>query len=385
MTVLGLGSLANAQIGGPVDAEQQSDAKTLTPYGFFMPNIIAATKAVSSYGNNNESAMTEAAYPAVSASNSSPSGARDSIQVQQSRFGLKYNPSAQVRGQVEIDFLSTSNAAPTTGSSPRLRMAKVEYEAVKNLTVFLGQDWDLFSPLNPFGYNYVGNSFRAGNAGFFRQQLGVLTKPMEHLEAAASVGMGVPDSGITSDQADELSTKPVYQLRAAYVDGKNRAGLSGVYSQISYATVTNTSISPVQSKAMGLNAFAEGAMGNFELKAEAFMGQNLQNINMFTIGLANTNLKTVEETGGYISLKYHIQKASVWGTVGGDFMSHTAEISSAAAGTKGMLSNRAIKLGADYALTDKLKAFYEASLFDTKYFNANATTFANDIGFQLML
>jgi hypothetical protein len=75
-----------------------------------------------------------------------------------------------------------------------------------------------------------------------------------------------------------------------------------------------------------------------------------------------------------------LQKASVWGTVGGDFLSHTSEIAS------GIISNRAIKLGVDYALTDKLKAFYEASLFDTKYVGSvNATTFANDIGFQLML
>lgn len=331
--------------------------------GFFLPMVNYGSDTIASFGNNNTSASTEAG---------APSGRSHlSFQSQQSRFGVKINVSSDVRGKVEVDLLDATKSSPTVASVPRIRIAKIEYDPMENLTIFAGQDWDLFSPLNPFGYNFVGGEFRSGNAGFMRQQIGVTAKPFRNGEAAASIGFASPN-GLANEQAQELEKKPAYSARVAYVLGKFRTGLSGIYSQNGYFNQlvgTTTSTLATNRASYAGNFFAEYAIGAFEVKGEAYHGQNPANINLLTIGQGTAAAPSLKETGGYVSAKYKFEKVSIWTTLGMAAVHDGAEVINDAStkGFKGMQSNRAFKVGADYGLTDKLRVFYEVSFFRTKY------------------
>jgi len=69
---------------------------------------------------------------------------------------------------LKIDFFSALGF--DTNVNPRLRLAYASL-AVNNFEFRFGQQWDLFSPLNPNTVNVNANLWYGGNLGFRRGQI----------------------------------------------------------------------------------------------------------------------------------------------------------------------------------------------------------------------
>ncbi len=266
------------------------------PYVTFKPTIIAASAAVESYSQPNATAITAAANPVLAAV-SVPDQGRLTFQIAQSRLGLWFNEKGAVRGQVEIDFIDFTKATPTVASLPRLRIAKFEWAATDHFLLSAGQDWDLHAPVNPHGINLVGARFLSGNAGFMRQQVKAIGK-LGDFELAAAVGMeGVNPTA--KDSAFELSGVPTFAVRAAYLVGKGRVGVSGLATSLRFGQGTATDR---RTLAGGVSAFADVTFGRTSLRGEFNVGQNMANIGMLTLGFGGA--KDVGEWGGFVSVRH---------------------------------------------------------------------------------
>lgn len=265
-------------------------------YGFFKLGPILGQN-VESYGNPNSAAITAALNPVFGAADG---GNRYlTFQAAQTRFGFKTNKDKAITGQVEMDFMDTTKASPTTASVPRLRMAKLDWRINDNHTLTIGQDWDLFSPIVPHTYNWVGAMFTAGNVGFFRQQIQYKAK-VGMFELAAAIGLQGNSNGPSLGDI-EHSTTPTFAARVAFdVPKLGRIAVNGIYTQL-HVGFRDTPM------------YAVGAYGDLwlskttNLRFEGTYGQNMNNTGMLTLGtgLAGTvgNEIDVREAGGYISLK----------------------------------------------------------------------------------
>lgn len=265
------------------------------PYATFKPTIIVSSAAVESFSNPNESAITAAANPVLAAQ---PDHARFTLQVAQTRLGLRLNEKGVVRGQVEIDFIDFAKASPTTASLPRLRIAKVEWLPVEHFTLSLGQDWDLHAPVNPHGSNMVGASFLAGNTGFMRQQVKAIGE-VGGFELAGAVGMQGPN--ITSkDGAFELALVPTFAVRASWlVNGAGRVGVSGIATSLWLSPGT---AAERHTFAGGVTAFADVTLGHTTLRGELTLGRNMANLGLLALGFGGA--KDLDEWGGFVSLRH---------------------------------------------------------------------------------
>src|SRR5262249_48317505 len=144
------------------------------PYILLNPRIIYSSAAVESFGQPNAGNITAAANPLLA---SHRNEGRLTFQVAQSRLGMWFAESSRIRGQLEVDFVDFSKASPTVASSPRLRIARVEAVLLdKKLLISMGQDRDLYQPVNHPGINLIGGAFTAGNTGFMRNQLKLIAR-----------------------------------------------------------------------------------------------------------------------------------------------------------------------------------------------------------------
>lgn len=76
---------------------------------------------------------------------------------------------AKVTGKLETDFANFPAGVPESRATPRIRLAYIDV-AFENLTIRMGQDWDIISPL--FGaVNHEGMMWNVGNLGDRRPQL----------------------------------------------------------------------------------------------------------------------------------------------------------------------------------------------------------------------
>ena len=163
--VMAVPTAANPSVPGP------EDPPLIRFYGVLKPTIVVAAGATESFSQPNASAITAAANPVFA---NTPDATNLTFQVAQSRVGVWLNEKGMLRGHVEIDFIDFTKASPTVAALPRLRIATVDFAPHKRFLLSFGQDWDLVSPLAPFGTNLVGASFQAGNMGFMRDRKSVV-------------------------------------------------------------------------------------------------------------------------------------------------------------------------------------------------------------------
>lgn len=253
----------------------------LTPYGFVKGDMMIATSGVSSWGQPSPTAPFRA-----TASDSETIA----FSAQQSRFGLKGSASVKEMtfgGVVEMDFfLAASNTI--TNANPRLRLAYAWLQPSDGLDIRFGQQWDLFSPLNPTMNNIGSNLWMIGNYGFRRAQFQLRYKRdlgSVKPEIQISAGEGAKEgSGIG---ADNLSLMPLLQTRiAAAISDIATVGVSGVYG--SFGVDKDYTVWGVS---LDVNAPIHKA---FALKGEFAVGSNLHDANLFTI--AGTVMEKVNDT-----------------------------------------------------------------------------------------
>ncbi len=260
-------------------------------YGFIKSSATYADKALGSYNNINMSAPTHA----VAQTRSQDRDSRFGFQTQQTRIGTTFTKD-KLSGKLEFDFIDFNKSSPTTQMNPRLRIAAVTYAWGDNNKFIIGQDWDLFSPVTSFTFDYVGLYFLAGNTGFMRQQAQYL-KTLGSWEIGAALGMAGNNPGVT-DSDLELGKSPTYSARVSKAIENGRTGVSVIYSTLHYATSNGS-----KRDAYGYNAFYEQRIGQFNLKSEAYYGQNLANLGTLSIG-KGTNTSNANEYGGMLSGQY---------------------------------------------------------------------------------
>ncbi len=328
-------------------------------YGFIKASSIYSSEALASYNNINLSAPTHA----VAQTKAADKVSRLSFQTQQSRVGFNLKKGDQLSAKLEFDFIDFAKSSPTTQMNPRVRIAAVTY-VWENQKVIIGQDWDLFSPVTSFTFDYVGLYFMAGNTGFMRQQLQYLNT-QGNWEFGTAIGMAGNNPG-TTDADLELGKSPSYSARASYALENGRVGMSGIYAHLKYAANESSH------DAFAGNFFFEKAINETTVKSEAYYGQNLANIGTLAIG-KGTMTNDVREYGATLTASHKLNSKHVpFGGLGlakvdnkdsiTPFSMNTAETAIA---NPGVRSNFLMRFGWEYKVTDDFSWISEVSRFET--------------------
>jgi hypothetical protein len=277
----------------------------IRPYAVIKPTVIFTATPVESFSQPNASGATAAANPVLSARAPGDAPLEDpswTFQSAQSRLGFWFNDKAPVRGQFELDFLDFTKSSPTTGSLPRLRIGKVEWALSDSTLLIAGQDWDLFAPINPYTLEIAAVAFQAGNTGFMRQQAKLLWHN-DGLEVGAAIGLAGVNNGAKA-VLPEYNPLPTFAARAALLFGAaGRIGVSGIATNWRFAA----------GAAAERTAFAGGGglygdvtpFERFNVRFEAYYGQNLGNLGALSVGTGNASENgDIKEVGGFLSAKY---------------------------------------------------------------------------------
>ncbi len=262
-------------------------------YGRLKLNMIGSDNALNSFNNINMSAPTSATNTDLY---TGEDGDRLSFQAVQSRFGGKIKMNPHVMGLIEMDFVDFAQASPTTSAHPRLRRAFIEHKLSENFTLQVGQDWDLFSGLNPKLFNYVGNYFNAGNIGFMRQQIiGKYKLNKDQLSFA------IAQAGKSSAHTEtELENDKHASLTAVY----EKAVSAGII-QLGVIASERSFNNQLQ-KIWGVSLGAKLNYGKNQIIAEFYNGEGLNKLAL--LSLPNNNF--AHEYGGYITSQYELNESN---------------------------------------------------------------------------
>lgn len=352
-------------------AQGQSTEKTDEPlkvFGFIKAGTLVTTNAAESFGRPNLVAYTAAGNPALSPHRSR---AAESFQVQQSRFGIKAAVVEDTTGTLEFDFVDFSKSTPTTASLIRLRRGFVTFKS-EDWTFHVGQDWDMFSPLAPHSYNYIGHYFGSGDVGFMRIQAQAIKKS-GNWEHGMALGFPANSNGL-QQSTPEFSMAPTLAVRETWSEDGLTLGASGIIGHLKDQS-TDVSLMPY-----GINLFGKKTTENFEITSEAYFGQNLENLSMLALGYSSS-LKKINEIGAFVTAKYKIQHHGIFGGIGHSQILSEGNLapSYSYVGGKptlnllttstgyGILQNSTARIGYDYSWSKKLSLFFETAFLLTKH------------------
>ncbi len=347
-----------------------ADFEKLELYGFLLANSTLAINGVDSLGRNNLVAYNSAANPVLAGY---PSRTSQSFQVQQSRLGLKAHLEENIEALFEFDFVDLNKSTPAVASAPRLRQAKVSW-AQDAWTFHVGQQWDLFSPLAPTTYNYIGHYFLSGDLGFMRLQAQALYKDgsLEH-----GVAVGFPTfNNQTQESTPELSRWPTLSLRETVTQDHWTYGASGIIGHLELP-------SKVRSQTpFALNVFAQFKDDNDELNFESYYGHNVENLSLQGLSYS-ANLLKLEEAGAFITARRKLaDRHRIFYGLGYAKVLNAQNLSPAysliagrptfnlTGGTStgyGIVQNGTARLGYEYLLRKKLTTFIETAFLYTEH------------------
>jgi hypothetical protein len=304
----------------PAESPLQAIANLIKIYGIVRPVVTFSGSALESFSNPNASAPTAAANPVLA---NLADESRLTFQVAQSRFGLWVNEGGDVRGHLEFDFIDFAKSSPTVQALVRLRIAAVEWSPASTVTLSAGQDWDLPTPINPFGLNLVGGAFQAGNTGFMRQQIKALFKPADALEIGFAVGLQSANAG-PKDAAVELARFPSLALRiTALLGSAGRVGIGGIATQL------RLNPGPMQERtfAGAGNVFGEiTPTATTSIRFEGYIGSNLANIGVLALGQGRVG-QDIPEVGGFLSVRQgFLSNHALYATFGHAHALHPSDV-----------------------------------------------------------
>jgi len=331
---------------------------SVEPYGFLKSSAMYATEGLASFNNINLSAPTHA----VAQTRTVDEESRMSFQAQQSRIGVNLKKENNLSAKFEFDFIDFNKSSPTTQMNPRVRIATVTYQW-DNQKVVVGQDWDLFSPVNAYTFDYVGNYFMAGNTGFMRQQAQYYITSGQ-MEYGAALGMAGNNPG-TTDADLEIAKSPSYSARVSYNLEQGRVGLSAIYARLHFEANDSTH------DAYGANFYVEKKWSELGLKSEAYYGQNMANIGTLAIG-KGTSTNDVKEYGANLTVNYQVSPKHIpFGGIGFARADNRREVTAFALNatnqitSPGVLSNLLARVGHEYQVTPDFSWINEVSRYET--------------------
>ena len=272
-------------------------------YGIIKPEIIVA-KGAETFGRAILVAPTAASNPIA---DPNYEHAALSFQIQQTRFGIKIGEGGPLSGRLEIDFVDStfSLSSPIQAARPRLRLAYATYKPGPQHTIMVGQNWDIFSPVNPLTMNMVGASFQAGNSAFLRPQVAYTYGTGQGIEIAGAIGLRAQNTGTTLANL-EYGLVPSFAVQAGYRMGKTWFGISGIIS----AEQTQLEPNRVYASTFAGNLFANWVATDWlTLLGEMYIGKNTNALGLLTLGSG----ATVTDAGGHVSANIKFaQMHSLW-------------------------------------------------------------------------
>jgi len=246
-------SVAIPAFAGSEDLQTEQEEKivlsTKVPvsfYGFVSAEGMYSDSQLSSFGTLNN---TPANYNRVMSGfnrvvDESVDGNNDAFisgTVQNTRFGFDLAPydfggkNFKVDARLEMDFFSTNNLS-VHSVLPRIRRA---YAGIGQTRwhVLMGQEWDIFSPLNTATINIGGNLWQQGNLGFRRPQIQfTYNHPVmedSKIEAAASINL--PGNSMAFNDNGNTTGIPMFQGRVGFIHpiwaGPFKVYLSALYAR----------------------------------------------------------------------------------------------------------------------------------------------------------
>ncbi|MBD3344049.1 MAG: hypothetical protein GF401_03195 [Chitinivibrionales bacterium] len=257
---------------GLVSSLFAEDAKPeFKPYGFIKGDMYMAMDGVESWGQAQPTAVSRA----TGNENYEPTMA---FTASHSRFGLKGQGSVKeipIGGVLELDFFSAKSNT-NFNANPRLRQAYAWVKPGMGFEVRIGQQWDLFSPLNPTTNNTNANLWYNGNYGFRRPQFQVrYGMELESIKPGIQFSIGEGAKEASGIGLDNLSLMPLIQGRlSAEIMEKATVGISGVYTTLGENDEITT---------YGVSGDVGYTLNKLlALKGEVAWGQNLNDVNIFT-------------------------------------------------------------------------------------------------------
>lgn len=266
----------------------------MKPYGFIKADMYYVTDGALSY-------FTPALTSVSVASDTGGDGL--SFTSQHTRVGLKgtvRTEQVEIGGLIELDFFSIRAAVSVR---PRMRLAYLWIVPVTGLDIRLGQQWDVFSPLNPVTNNTNANLWYNGNYGFRRTQFQVrCTPPLTRFRPSIQVSAGeaASDDDVFLGR-DNLSGQPMWQGRVS-IAALNRLdiGFSAVYAVFGESGATDVwglctdAVLPVHE----LGGRRDGIPEWLLLMGEFAYGSNLNDANLFTT-VSRTQIGREVRTNGF--------------------------------------------------------------------------------------
>jgi hypothetical protein len=159
------------------ESDKKGEASTNHPlkiYGLIVLNPTFATAKTTLYGTRNSAAALSSVKDKTA--NASDGNSWFGLTIQNSRLGIIWTgkeiaDNVKASGLFEIDFVNIiNNASYGTSPIPRIRHLSFTLEG-KNWSILMGQNWDIFSPLNTNSLSIGNNLWYQGNLGFRRPQL----------------------------------------------------------------------------------------------------------------------------------------------------------------------------------------------------------------------
>lgn len=271
-------------------------------YGFITAQTLVTDSQLSSFGGTTMNAYNRVVDETISSKNNGSIN----FTVQNTRFGFNLDPydfdgkPLKAEARIEMDFMSVANTNATS-MNPRIRRA---YAAIgRNEWKFLfGQEWDLFSPLNPATLNLGASLWQTGNEGFRHPQIrftyahALVDK--SGIEAATSLNL--PSNSLDFNDASNETGMPMLEGRVGYFRdlsaGKMQAYLSGAFSRSDDAA--NAGASKVKNWGLALSLDVP-IHKYFKPAAEIHYGYSMNS--MFSISAATTRQRTIAGWGQVVS------------------------------------------------------------------------------------
>ncbi len=239
------------------------------------------------------------------------------LTAQNSRFGFRWKgprmfSNFNINGRLEWDLFDGSN-----NSSMRFR-TRLAYLEWKNLgsSILMGQQWDLFSPLNPTTLNTNGNFWNVGNMGLRRGQL-----RYTYMGSPVEFALMMGDPGSVGGMQSNL---PVFQGRVGFKLGEGAAYKFG-FSGVSGSEDFGDDDAGIMGLGVDLNLTFGGG---FCIKGEFATGENLNAFGSRADVYSEDvdDFEGQEVTASWIELVYSNDKIMAWGGYGMESLTDDEQI-----------------------------------------------------------
>ena len=286
----------------------------------------------------------------------------------QSRWGMKVSNGSKVTGKFEFDLDANVSGNNKNGASSlangRIRQANISYKVSSNGTINFGKKWTVFMGALPNTVGFTRVNFFAGNSGF-------LLDGVDYTHNLGNTTLKVELANTGSDDNAQVST-PTSTLVVNHKMGNHMVGAA--YTMASIDASKTDATNNKDSDAAGMKLYYSGKFGKLSAVAEYTMGENLGSIHTGFLGSASDTTDTkVEATGYFASLRYSLEKCSLYGGYGMNELDDSTQVASSGS-TSGVSSNTLMTVGYDTMLDKNLKFFVEYNGFETDFTSGSTTT-----------